>query len=357
MLERVPQQPAADQVVPDARPKEERYADSASHVARGPEVSPSGARAPGLTAVVGSAAGLAALAIFNNWQARQAERENGPIGNFMTVDGVRLHYVDKGEGRPVVLLHGNGSLIQDFGFSILERLARDHRVIVFDRPGYGFSERPKDIVWDPYAQASLFEHALDQLQVRTPVVLGHSWGAAVALTLAMTAPQRIAGAVLVSGYYFATRRLDAAMASINALPMVGPVARNTISPLMGWVLGKPMVRVMFSPNPVPDSFSDFPAALALRPSQLRASGEEAATLRRWALRASRHYAQTRAPVTIMVGEDDRIADFQWHSVRLHQAIPHSRLLVYPRTGHMLHHVHPDEVIAAIDGVADQQSDA
>jgi pimeloyl-ACP methyl ester carboxylesterase len=83
------------------------------------------------------------------------------------VDGVRLHYVEQGTGEPLVLLHGNGSMIQDFATSgLVKTAAETYRVIVFDRPGFGYSNRPRGKVWTPDAQASLLRHALARLGFR-----------------------------------------------------------------------------------------------------------------------------------------------------------------------------------------------
>jgi alpha-beta hydrolase superfamily lysophospholipase len=90
-----------------------------------------------------AAATLAAMTAYNVYRAWKAEREYPPAGRFVTVDGVRLHYIEKGEGSPVVLLHGNVVTAEDFDTSgVLDLLARRHRVIAFDRPGFGYSERP-----------------------------------------------------------------------------------------------------------------------------------------------------------------------------------------------------------------------
>src|SRR5256885_91498 len=64
-----------------------------------------------------------ASAILNRWLAQTAERRNPPIGRFITVEGVRLHYVERGTGTPLILLHGNGSMIDDFQSSGLIDLA------------------------------------------------------------------------------------------------------------------------------------------------------------------------------------------------------------------------------------------
>ena len=247
-----------------------------------------GARGAGRAAriALGSAAALVALAAAVNWAARRAERANPPIGKFIEVDGIRLHYIDVGEGPPVLLLHGNGSMLQDPAIALVDRLADRHRVLAFDRPGFGYSERPKHITWTPEAQMELILQALRQLGVEQPVLYGHSWGACLVVTFALHHPDEISGVVAASGYYYPNRRLDAAIAVLNVAPVIGPVVRNTVGPVLGALTGNGAVRALFSPNPIPQTYADFPASLALRPSQLRASAEDGTTLREWAERAS-----------------------------------------------------------------------
>ena len=97
----------------------------------------------------------------------------------------------------MVLIHGNGTLIQDFMVSgLVDGLSGHHRVIVFDRPGFGYSTRPRSRIWTPLAQAEVLQKALDQLGVEQPVVLGHSWGTLVAVALALQFPSRVRGLVL-----------------------------------------------------------------------------------------------------------------------------------------------------------------
>ena len=117
---------------------------------------------------------LAAMAMVNCHLAKNAERDNPASGRFLDVDGVRLHYVERGSGEPLVLLHGNGSMIGDFESSgLIDLASKNYRVIVFDRPGFGHSDRPRGVVWTPDAQADLIRHALARLNVSNATVLGH----------------------------------------------------------------------------------------------------------------------------------------------------------------------------------------
>ena len=121
-------------------------------------------------AVLGAAAALGAVALYTSRKTHEAEKKYPPIGRFLSVDGVRLHYIERGTGEPLVLIHGNGTLIQDFTISgIVDRLSERYRVIVFDRPGYGYSTRPRRL-WTPRAHATLFQETLQQLGDRKSVV-------------------------------------------------------------------------------------------------------------------------------------------------------------------------------------------
>jgi len=116
-----------------------------------------------------------ASALLNRWLAQKAERRNPPRGRFVTVDGTRLHYVDRGTGTPLVLLHGNGSMIEDFQSSgLIDLAAEKYRVIAIDRPGFGHSNRPRSTVWTPETQADLIAAALKKIGVPCAIVLGHS---------------------------------------------------------------------------------------------------------------------------------------------------------------------------------------
>lgn len=144
-----------------------------------------------LPIVAGVVVAAAASALFNRWLAEKAERRNPPLGQFITVEGVRLHYVERGTGTPLILLRGNGSMIEDFQSSgLIDLAAKKYHVIAFDRPGFGHSKRPRSTVWTPEAQADLIAAALEKIRAPRAIILGHSWGTLVALALAMKYPQR-----------------------------------------------------------------------------------------------------------------------------------------------------------------------
>lgn len=300
---------------------------------------------------IGAAATLAAAA-FVHQRAWQAQRANPPAGKFIEVDGVRLHYLDRGAGPPLVMLHGRGTMAQELALSgLFELAAARYRVIALDRPGCGYSERPRGTSWGPQAQAALLHRTLARIGVERPVLFGHSFGAMVALAFALAFPTSARGVVLASGYYFPTGRLEIPFEVPPAIPVIGALMRHTISPLIGRLMWPGMLRVLFHPAPVPRYFERFPVWMTLRPAQLRASAEEAALLIPSAFMLQRRYAELQTPAVIVAGAQDRYVDHRRHSVALHAMVPGSELLLSPRAGHMVHHVDPRRTLQAIEAAA------
>jgi len=277
--------------------------------------------------------------------AWKAGADHPQAGAFVTVDGTRLHYLEMGTGIPVVLLHGNGSMIADFVSSgIVERAAASCRVIAFDRPGFGHSERPSSRLWTPVEQASLLLKAFALLGIERPIIVGHSWGTLVALALALKGSGQVAGLVLLSGYYYPTPRSDTlAIAQVAAM----------LNPFMRGAMAAGAIRRVFAPLAVPERFRRaYSIALALRPSQIRAVREETAMLIDAAAALSRRYAELNIPVGIIAGSEDRIVETDKHSARLHEQLRASTFRRVPGSGHMVHHAAPDEVVTAIAAVGE-----
>jgi pimeloyl-ACP methyl ester carboxylesterase len=304
-----------------------------------------------LKSVAVGAVATGALAICNYLVARRTERRHPPEGSFIVVDGVRLHYSDRGHGSPVVLIHGNAVTGADWNTSgIADRLLSKHRVIIFDRPGFGHSDRPRGRVWTAARQAEVLHKALRQLGVERPLVVGHSWGSIVALALAVQHQAEISGLVLLSGYYFWTLRPDVVPVTVGALPGLGDLLRYTVSPLLGW-LQMPLLKwQMFSPRPVPAQFqAEYSTGMALRPSQIRATSEDGALMIPGALALRRSYKDLVLPVAVIAGEDDRVV-FKERSKQLAANIPDSTLQLVPGAGHMVHYAAPELVVEAVEAI-------
>ena len=280
-----------------------------------------------------------------------AERRNPPIGSFIECEGLRLHYLERGDpsGPCVVLFHGNGSMIQDLLISgIVDRLASRYRVLCFDRPGFGYSQRPRMRIWTATSQAGLFVRALGQLGVHDPIVLGHSWGALVAVAIGLQNDYPVRGLVLASGYYFPTWRWDFWMMSGPAIPVLGDLVRYTIAPIISWAILPALFRKLFAPRSIPENFiHHFPSSLTIRPKQLRAAAEESAFLIPEATRLQSRYSSIRCPVHIFHGTGDQLIEPE-QARRLHKALSRSNLHLVNNAGHMVTYADGVAIAQAVD---------
>jgi len=303
-----------------------------------------------LVALAGMALAGAAAVVQRN--SRQAEADHPPHGRFVTSGGVRLHYVEKGQGHPVVFLHGNGGMIQDWLISgVVDQTTRSYKAIVFDRPGFGHSERPRGRNWTEFAQASLFPDAFRLLGIDRPIVVAHSWGTLVALALAREHPRLVAGLVLASGYYYPVPRTDVAVFSPAAVPVLGDILNHTVNPFIAEAIAPRLIEQMFAPQGVSPRFAaEYPLSLALRPSQIRAFAEESAHMVAAAENLSSRYRSLFPPTAILAGDADEIVSYR-QAHRLHGDVAGSHLDILPGGSHMVHHIAPERVVRAIDTVA------
>jgi len=309
-------------------------------------------RLPVWAVLAAAATAAAGTAAWVDRQARRAEKDHPARGRFIHIDGVRLHYRIAGEGGPAVLLvHGNMVHGSDFDASgLLDRLARQHRVLVIDRPGFGYSDRTRGRTWTPAEQARLLCRAAVALGFENFAVVGHSLGTQVALAMALGAPAHVNRLVLVSGYYFPSLRLDTPLARLGAIPWLGDAMRYTTSALMARLLFGPTVKAMFSPQEVPPRFNEaLPRDLLLRPLQQRAASEDGAHMVRQARVLRKQYAALHQPVTLIAGARDRIVDGASQSGRLHRLLPHSKLHIVDGVGHMAHYQTRELIAAGVAG--------
>ncbi|MFC3606351.1 alpha/beta fold hydrolase [Stutzerimonas tarimensis] len=302
--------------------------------------------------LIRSAVAMAASAAYLVYRQHKTEEECPPTGQFVEVEGVRLHYTEKGSGRPLVLLHGAATMGVDFELSgLLDKAAGHYRVIVFDRPGYGHSDRPVDRPWDPTAQARLFHGAFRALGIERPLVLGHSWGAMLAVALGLDYPESVSGLVLAGGYFYPVSRPEMMLAQQPSIPVVSDLMRHTITPWLVRAAWPMLIKRVFAPGEVPARFNEFPTWMALRSSSLQAASDELGLLISSATALSPRYGELKVPTTIIVGREDALLPMDKHSAQLHAALPEADYRELEGVGHMLHYQATDAVLDAIDSVA------
>ena len=286
------------------------------------------------------------------------ERRHPPRGRFVDVTGGRMHVVDIGppdrrDGLPVVLLHGASANLEDMRVALGEGLARERRVIMIDRPGHGWSDRPGgEADACPGRQAALILETLDGLGVRRALVLGFSWSGALATALALTAPARVAGLILLAPVTHPWRGGVSWYYRLAATPILGPLFGHTLALPVGAMMLASSARKAFVPQPQPDDYVTRAAiALVLRPTQFLANARDVAALKAGVAAQAPRYPGIDAPTVIVTGDKDRRVSPRIHSRALAAVLPRARLVVLPGVGHMLHHAAKDRIIREIERLA------
>ena len=293
--------------------------------------------------------------------ARLIERLHPPRGRFLDISGFRQHLIELGEdigkrghALPVVLLHGAGCNLEDMRLALGERLAAVHRVILIDRPGQGWSERPGHQGSSPAYQAAVLGQVLDRLGVDRAIVVGHSWGGALALSFALDYPRRVAGLVVVAPPTHPRMRRTRWLYVAIGTPFVGWLVTRTLTLPVGVLLLGPMLLSAFLPQRPPARYTRRAAALLLlRPRAMLANARDISHIKAFLARQVGRYAKLAAPLIILSGDRDNVVLPQHHAKLLAAAVPSAKLELLPGRGHMLHHSDADRVIAAIETLAGQ----
>ncbi|MGR3490550.1 MAG: alpha/beta fold hydrolase [Shimia sp.] len=286
-----------------------------------------------------------------------AERTFPPEGELIEVGGTTVHYVQTGSGPDVVLIHGAGGNTRDWTFAFTDRLADRYRVTVFDRPGLGYTDRLPGYegafvseAESPMEQAALLAQAAAQLGVESPVVVGHSYGGAVALAWALEHPA--AAIVSVAGVANPWPGDLGAYYTVQGSSIGG----GLIPPLITAVATKDRIEDtiagIFRPQDPPEGYADYVGgALSARRESLRANARQVNTLRPHVVEMSPRYPSLTLPIEIVHGDADETVPLDIHSQPLSRAVQSANLVVLDGIGHMPHHTNPDVVEAAIDRAA------
>jgi len=300
------------------------------------------------------AAGLGAGMLAGQAAARNVGETYPPQGAFIEVDGVSLHYRATGpsDAPAVLILHGASANLQE-PFTALDGHLEDRRAIYLDRPGLGWSERPGG-AWTPEREAELIAAFLGAIGADKPVVIGHSWGGAIALRLAIDHPDALTGLVLVAP---AARAWVGEAAWYNRAthwPVLGTVVTRIVVPTIGRTRIEDGARAAFHPERMPEDYVAASALpLILRADNWKANAADMARVNRHLADQETRYAEIDHPVEILAGPQDTVLLTPRHSGAIAETIPRAELTLLTAAGHNLHHGYAPDVAAAVDRVADR----
>jgi len=293
------------------------------------------------------------LALFTAWTAHQVETNMPPRGKFIDIDGVRLHYIDKGNGPPLVLIHGLAGQVLNFTHSLLGRLSRDFRVIILDRPGSGYSLRPDETLVPLTAQARIVSHFCQALGLERPVIVGHSLGGAIALALALDHPGQVGALALIAPV---THQPESVPPPFDGLVIGSPLVRR----LIAWTVATPLaianreraLTTLFGLQPVPEDFATRGGGLlSLRPPAFIGASMDVTAAEADLVAMPARYKDLTMPIGILYGTDDRILDPALHAQGFVAKVPGTELEMIEGAGHMLLISSADQVAAFVARIA------
>jgi pimeloyl-ACP methyl ester carboxylesterase len=292
--------------------------------------------------------GVLGLAGWSAWVGRKAEEMVPADGRFVDVDGARLHIVELGPkdaaGPAIVMIHGLMAQLRNFTHSLAGRLAKDHRVILVDRPGWGHSRltgpRP-----DLVAQGRMIAQLIETLGLEKPLVVGHSMGGAVSLALATERPEVPGALALIAPLTQVVDQPPAVFRGLNVSPMLRAPIAWTIAVPMAVAFGKRGAEAVFAPDPVPADFATAGGgALSARSSAYEMGSFEVRMAEKAMPPLVARYGEIRVPVSILYGRQDALLDPALHGERTAAEIAGATLTLVDG-GHMLPLSHASETEA------------
>ena len=307
-----------------------------------------------LAAILIGAVLIVARPVFETHRlAAEAERKCPPVGRFVEVDGNRIRYVERGEGRPIVFVHGLGAQLHHFTGPIFDRFGPGYRLIALDRPGSGYSTRVRGATGALSEQAAVIRRLVEELGLEKPLIVGHSLGGAIALALAVEHPDAISGIALLSPLTHLETELRPEFRPLY-IPskLVRWVVANTIAVPRSYQYAEATLAYLFSPQkPTADYLVEGGGWLGLRPSHFYASATDFTAIPLDLGRIEARYGEIDMPVALMFGTADPIVAFAEHGAPMAGRIENLDFEVVEGMGHMPHFVEPQRVVAFIRRLA------
>jgi pimeloyl-ACP methyl ester carboxylesterase len=300
-------------------------------------------------------AALAVLALITQAGMLYLRRAFSPTGHQVEVRGASLNVVDLGRrdapGPPIVMIHGASSNLEVMRQPLGDRLAQNHRVILIDRPGHGWSTRALSRDSTPAIQGRMIEEAMQKLGVGPVILVVHSWSGALGARMALDYPALVAGLVMLAPVTHPWRGGVGWYNNAVTTPVIGPLLAYTVTLPLGLLIAEASARDVFLPQIMPDGFIRNTATpLLLRPREFLANAYDLVTLKAAVAAQAPRYAEIEAPITVISGDVDKTVSTNIHSRPFVAAAPNAKLIVLPGVGHMVQNAVPDLVIAEIDAM-------
>lgn len=291
--------------------------------------------------------------------AKNIKQTFPPLGTFKTINGAKLHYVDTGEvndkTKPaIIFIHGAGGNLQDPMPIYRAPLEDKFRVIFLDRPGQGYSESFEGSN-DVAIQTSSIAKLMDELAIEKAIVVGHSFGGALASAFGVLYPEKTAGLVLLAPVTHPWHTGVDWHYDLGNTPILGWLFSHTLAPVAGHYIYPNAIKRLFLPNQMPQDYKETSATkLALVPANFHANAKDVARVNRHVEKFQHRYHEIVAPTHIYHGDKDDIVSLEIHSINgLSKDIKHSKLFVLGDVGHKPDYVASGQIINSIIEIANE----
>lgn len=297
------------------------------------------------------AAGAAALAAglgLYGWAYERWANANWPAsGRMINRDGVRAHVLEQGAGPSLLCIHGASANGREFLPTIAPALAGEFHLLMLDRPGHGHSP-PMRRASEIATQARVAAAAIEACAQGPVLVLGHSFGCAVGLRLALERPDIVRGLILVAPACNPFPPKHAWHTHAAAMPVIGPVFAHGVVTPFGPMLAKPALANTFAPALAPETYAHGAGVgLLFRRRQFVENARLMVGVSAEFAAQAPLYPQVDVPVIVITADDDRVVSPKRHAYALTDAIDQAELIVTPDVGHMPHQIRPDVVAQAV----------
>jgi len=283
---------------------------------------------------------------------KKAEQDTPPVGQFINVGGVPVHYIKQGSGPVLILIHGAGGHVKDFTYEHVARFSKDFTVIAFDRPGHGYTPVLKNTSATLAQQSRLITKAAKELGVTQAYILGFSYGGALALHMATHYKDFVKGLVLVSAVSMPWPGTINLNYRLMSKPFIGPAMMAFATAYFGDTYFRATYATVFAPHATPKGYLDHVGVnMSVRFRSFVENSHQLNSLYPQVLAQFDRYKDLTIPVELIHGTADPTVPDIIHAKEFIKLVPHAHLVQVHGMGHGTHQLAIPQIEAAVYAIA------